>query len=467
MSIDFSKLTQYDVGRLSKEELDEAKLQLLREKPKYREEVFSSNFVTGHIDEKRSRFAQGNHTPFSVGDDLWEMFDDIDDDATIYVLNGELLDNPHKRGIITRYDIRLHSDNTAKNDKAIKIYYRGDRSKVFILPKGIYGVGDMATEKIKSKGILNPPYNAKKGKTCNTITIYPDHIIDAWKKFDEISALIPARWFQCETKFNDSGEDFCQWMIHESGWKKAIYYPNTDLCPNAQVEGGFVAVYLVKGYKGPVQFKIKGDVEFIERDFKSIGCIFRYKEWENITLKVLKKIKEFEMPVCSLLYRRNGCIGTSDLMIKNKKSSKNDIVCQVSEKWLKKHQTKCGWINKNDIDLDSCGYGCWKVIKPLADGKSCNPVNGFRVCPPDQVATGSYIRFDFGSKSSCSDFIRFMEFDLNKFLAGIRKATQSITSASFEYIPQMWRKFASSEEYNKFFDLSDADIEVISQFNRQ
>ena len=291
--------------------------------------------------------------------------------------------------------------------------------------------------------IGNPPYNAERGLSNNTTSIYPAFVENSYKISDKVIMITPSRWFGAT-----SSKKHREKMINEYGLKKIKHFDNPNIFEGADIKGGVSFFLIEKNYKGDVEFTFNDRTE--KRDLKSKSSVFLYN-YDNI----LEKVNKNKSSSFKSIFKRNGHIQTNDSRI-HSENLKESIICLASRDRILK-------INLDTFSHEQTFLNSHKVVTPLAQGTGYNKIEKFIYLEPGKVANSSYVLFNFNSKDECDGFINLLKLDLIQFLIAIRKTTQSLTSNCFD-IPKLdLSKNWTNEDLYNHFNLDEYDRNIIKE----
>jgi len=286
--------------------------------------------------------------------------------------------------------------------------------------------------------IANPPYNAEKGDTNNTDSIYPEFVDKSYQISDKMLMVTPSRWFISDTMVEHRKN-----MINKYGLKMINHNSDNLYFKNADIKGGISYFLTEKGYTGDVDFT--SDKIYSKRNLKLNDIITL-----NDNSSIIEKIKLRCEKNYSSFFRRNGHINTNDYRLETIKNEKS-VECMAS-------RNRTLFINKGSFDENSTFLNYHKVYTPLAQGRGYNRITKINYLEPGKVCNASYIVFCFGTKEECESFICLLNTDLAQLLISSLKPTQSLTSKCFENIPivPLDKKWTNKDIY-EYFDISSIE----------
>ena len=316
--------------------------------------------------------------------------------------------------------------------------------------------GDMNFDVI----IGNPPYHlSDSGDSTGSSPIYQTFVEQAIALEPKyVCMVIPSRWFaggKGLDKFRDR-------MLNDDRISHLRDFPITaDVFPGLKVIGGVCYFLWDRDHKGTCEIKTSmknvEDVSF--RQLNQFDIFVRFNKGVSILEKVLRiskthnfsMMKEFvstQKPFGLRTYEKPSGTGTVNLfafrsqgLVEAEKITKNK---ELVPKWKV---------------LLSMGYGEGGETREYPRMITGKPI----IAPPPSACTETYIVISsFDEEVHARNLASYLRTKFARFLIGLRKNTQHITSDRFAFLPfvSMEKPWLDNDLFN-FFELSDEEIEFI------
>lgn len=307
--------------------------------------------------------------------------------------------------------------------------------------------------------IGNPPYQMSDGGYgISAIPIY-DKFIQQAKKLNPryLSMIVPARWFAGGKGL----ESFRNEMLHDKSIRRIDDFPEASDCFNGvQIKGGVCYFLWDRDNEGDctvVTHRGNSSGKPCTRPLLEKGCdtFIRYNEAVDVLHKVMKyKEKSMESLVSS---RQPFGLPTTFHGEKTKGSS--DIKIYENE--------GISYANKSLISKNNYVIERYKVFIPRAGSGSDafpHPILGKPfIGEPNSACSETYIFIGpFASKEECQNVISYISTRFFRFLAMLKKVTQSTTRSIYTLVPQQdFSKPWTDEELYAKYNLTDKEIGFI------
>lgn len=307
--------------------------------------------------------------------------------------------------------------------------------------------------------IGNPPYQLSDGGFGISATpIYDKFILQAKKmKPRYLCMIVPARWY-AGGKGLDSFRDE---MLHDDSIRQIDDFPEAADCfSGVQIKGGVCYFLWDRDHKGQCRVVTHRGAETgvaFERPLLEPGCdtFIRYNEAIGILHKVMAHKEESMETIVS----SRQPFGLPTTFHGNKKCQPGLIKVYENEGVS---YTDPKRITKNADDVDK-----WKVFIPRAGSGSDSfphPILGQPFAgEPGSVSSETYIYIGpFSNQQECKNAITYIRTRFMRFLAMLKKVTQSTTKSVYTLVPmQDFSKPWTDEELFEKYGLTDEETSFI------
>lgn len=312
--------------------------------------------------------------------------------------------------------------------------------------------------------IGNPPYQLSDGGYgISAMPIYDRFITQAKKlKPRYLSMIVPARWFAGGKGLDGFRSD----MLHDNSLRQIHDYPEASDCfSGVQIKGGVCYFLWCRDDKGDCTVVThRGNNVGLPmcRPLLENGCdsFIRYNEAIGILHKVMP-MKERSME--SLVSSRQP-FGLSTTYHGHRERNADDIKIYENE--------GVSYASKNDITKNASMVDRWKVFIPRAGSGSDafpHPILGRPfVGEPHSACSETYIFIGpFESEEMCNNAISYISTRFFRFLAMLKKVTQSTTRSIYTLVPQqdLSRPWTDEDLYKKY-GVTEEEIEFIESMIR-
>ncbi|MDO4549133.1 MAG: Eco57I restriction-modification methylase domain-containing protein [Clostridia bacterium] len=277
-----------------------------------------------------------------------------------------------------------------------------------------------------------------------------------------MSMIVPARWYAGGKGL----DDFRSRMLHDNSIREIHDYPEASDCfSGVQIKGGVCYFLWNRDDKGncTVVTHRGNDIGTpMSRPLLEKGCDFfiRYNE----AIGILHKIFPFgERSIESLVSSRQP-FGLSTTYHGHRQKVQGDVKIYENE--------GVSYASRSDITKNLSVIDKWKVFIPRAGSGSDafpHPILGKPLIgEPNSACSETYIFIGpFESREMCINTISYIATRFFRFLAMLKKVTQSTTKSIYTLVPQqdLTRPWTDSDLYSKY-DISDDEISFIESMIR-
>ena len=303
-----------------------------------------------------------------------------------------------------------------------------------------------------------PPYHLQDSEgNVGASPIYPLFVDKVKKIAPRFAALIiPARWFA-----GGKGLDnFRSEMLNDPCIAKLIDYPITgDIFPGLKVIGGICFFLRDLEHVGPCQVEthMNQTLSTSLRQLNEFDTFIRFNEALPIVRKILSKSPQTLENLVSQQKPFGLRTNYPDSKIGDLKVYKRNGITTANSMEIK--------VNAGLIDR-------WKVITPMGYGEG-GETKGYPrhiigrpiIGEPGSICTETYIVVgSFEERSSAENLAKFLRTKLVRFLIGMRKNTQHVSSDRFKFVPNLDMKITWDEKkLEAYFDITENESNFIAQ----
>ena len=330
----------------------------------------------------------------------------------------------------------------------------------------------------------NPPYQLIKASDNNTTNsafasaVYPC-FIDIAKKLNPsyISMITPSRWM---TKSGQGvSDDWVEQMLDSNKFIIIHDYPSAADCfSGVEIKGGVNYFLFSPSYQGKCEYYVHNNggitqktgylnslgAGIVVRDLNAVGIVNRIIAVEGDYIHS-NSFSDLVSP--QHFFDKDGALSTN---WKGYSKEKDDV--HYIKYYLNKNLESSGyaWVKKSDIPKNLQTVGMNKVYLPKAGGSGNDPIvlghpflgEADSVCSQTYILIGYIPQKHQFTKEQCENIISYISTRFVRYLISIKKKTQDVTSASFQFVPvQDWSKPWTDSELYKKYNLSQSEIEHI------
>jgi site-specific DNA-methyltransferase (adenine-specific) len=290
--------------------------------------------------------------------------------------------------------------------------------------------------------VTNPPYQLKTGGYgAQAKPIYHLFVEQAKKMAQHVIMIIPSRWFAGGMGL----QDFRKNMLNDEQIRTLVDIPNAGECfPGVEIKGGVCYFLWSKGTKGECEVitKTANTENKLKRKLNAYETFVRF----NQAIPILEKIKnKGEKSVETLVLP----INYFNLPTNHKMGRSGDIKLYG--------QKETGLINLKDLPKGEEITKKWKVLLAKAgegSGEYPNRILGKPLlAEPNSACTMTYIvAGNFNTKTEAENFIKYIKTRFFRFLVALKKNTQDVNQAKFEFVPllPMTEEWTDEKLYKRY-----------------
>jgi site-specific DNA-methyltransferase (adenine-specific) len=312
--------------------------------------------------------------------------------------------------------------------------------------------------------IGNPPYQLSDGGYgISAMPIYDKFITQAKKlKPRYLSMIVPARWFAGGKGL----DEFRREMLHDDRIRVIHDFPEAiDCFPGVQIKGGVCFFLWERDNRGDCAvITHRGDSvnEPVSRKLLEDGCSTFIRH--NEAIEILRKVKCFDEPSMEAYVSSRQPFGLSTTFHGNKVKKHNYIKIFENEGvsfTIRDAITKnIDMIDKYKVFIPRAGSGSDAFPHPIL-GKPFVGTIG-TACSETYIFIGPY-----SSRVECENVISYITTRLFRFLAMLKRSTQSTTRSIYTFVPvQDFSKSWTDEELYMKYDINEEEIAFIESMIR-
>lgn len=308
--------------------------------------------------------------------------------------------------------------------------------------------------------IGNPPYQLSDGGFGISASPIYDKFITNAKKLNPryLTMIVPARWYAGGKGLDDFRDE----MLHDTSIREIHDFPEANDCfSGVQIKGGVCYFLWDRDNKGDCKVVTHRGDKISDPMFRGLlekGCdsFIRYNE----AIGILNKVKRWQEPTMETIVSSRQPFGLpttyhgdKQSALKNIKVYENRGISYCSEDEITKNKDM---IPEYKVFISRAGSGSDSFPHPILG----RPFVG----EPYSVSSETYIFIGaFDSEQVCLNVISYIQTRFFRFLAMLRKVTQSTTRSVYTLIPQQnFSESWSDDKLYKKYGLSNDEIAFIA-----
>ncbi len=316
----------------------------------------------------------------------------------------------------------------------------------------------------------NPPYQENIGSQSNqslSKQLYPSFMMLAVNMQPEyLSMITPSRWFtgNAQDRSFVALRDFMRNNNHISDIVN--YLNSSDVFREVNVPGG-VNYFLYKNdYSGNISFKeiSKNNTTVVNRPLFEQGLDIVLPM--NSMISILRKVNNVNFKSMEAIVTGRNPFGVPatdsvlNIVISDNKNSKHDTHILCAYEQIK-------FISNTEITRNKTLSKHWKVFTSkmnggagtLLDEKKVAILGKTFVMGPDSICSNAMLAVgDFVNQYEAKNLERYMKTKFFRFMLGIKKIAQVLTSNIYQYVPQQNFTNNSDIDWNKSIENIDLQL---------
>ena len=330
----------------------------------------------------------------------------------------------------------------------------------------------------------NPPYQENIGSQSNkslSKQLYPSFIMLAINmKPEYLSMITPSRWFTGNAQ-DKSFVALRAFMRNNNHISDIVSYLNSsDVFRGVSVPGGVNFFLYKNNYSGNISFKeiSKNSTTIVKRPLFENGLDIVLPM--NNMINILHKVNNGNFKSMDTIVTGRNPFGVpaTDSVLNNvlsdTKNSKYDTIILCAYEQIK-------YISNTEITRNKPLSKHWKVFTSKMNGGAGNLLDEKKVAilgktfvmGPDSICSNAMLSVgDFDNKYEAINLEKYMKTKFFRFMLGIKKIAQVLTSNIYQYVPQQnfannsdieWNKCSEEIDYQlyKKYMLTKEEIEII------
>lgn len=316
----------------------------------------------------------------------------------------------------------------------------------------------------------NPPYQENIGGKSNkslSKQLYPSFMMFTINlQPDYLSLITPSRWFTGNAQ-DRSFVSLREFMRNNNHITDIVNYLSSgDVFKDVSVPGGVNFFLYKKGYSGNISFReiSKNNSTVVKRPLFENGLDIILPM--NSMISILRKVNNNNFKSMEEIVTGRNPFGLpatdSDLEIvmSNSKNANYDTKILCAYEQIK-------FISKNEITRNKELAKHWKVFTSkmnggagnLQDEKSVAILGRTFVMGPDTICSNAILAIgDFKNKYEAENLQKYMKTKFFRFMLGIKKIAQVLTSNIYQYVPQQDFSNKSDIDWNKSIENIDQQL---------
>jgi site-specific DNA-methyltransferase (adenine-specific) len=308
--------------------------------------------------------------------------------------------------------------------------------------------------------IGNPPYHlSDSGDSTGSSPIYQTFVQQAMKLEPKyLCMVIPSRWFaggKGLDKFRDK-------MLHDKRISHICDYPITaDVFPGLKVIGGVCYFLWDRDHQGKCEIKtnMKNVEDIASRDLDQFDIFVRFNKGVSILEKVLRISEKHKFQMIKETVSAQKPFGLRTYEKPSGRGGVNLFANRAQGLIEEEKITRNNHLIKKWKVLLSMGYGEGGETREYPRMITGKPI----VAPPPSACTETYIVISaYDDEKSAKNLASYLRTKFARFLIGLRKNTQHITSDRFAFLPSIpMTKTWSDEALFHFFEITQEEQDFI------
>lgn len=286
--------------------------------------------------------------------------------------------------------------------------------------------------------LSNYPFTTNgKGKT----TIYPTFTKRDYDRLEEggmLFAIFPRAWFTSQDSKSNGGAAFRKWLYaHGLKYVKAL-----PVRAFANVKTRTCYIQIIKGYTGSVTICNDLGDEYELESTDNNPCIFVDKIMSDIMHKVSSSTKErFKLKsFYKNLVESDKIVDVVDLVT----GPVGDRYCKITK----------GNMLSEDSDT-------WRIVHAYRAGRDRSTTQFMGLLRPGVQNKKGYVQQVCSSEEEAKNLLSLLNTKVISYVFDNSGTSNSLDTPQFAQVPKLGDRLWTDESANKFFNLTDEEIEVV------
>lgn len=372
------------------------------------------------------------------------------------------------------YDLlKIKKGNEIDYEEIKTIFMQEKQFSKITMQDKVQSGGDINMEKFAAI-VGNPPYQENIGGALNkslSKQLYPSFMMLAVEMNPEYAALItPSRWFSGNAQ-DRSFVKLREYIKNKNRIKNIVNYLNSgEAFDDVSISGGVNYFLYKKDYRGNVNFKeiSNNKEESVSRPLFEEGLDIIIPI--NKMISIIRKVKNSKFISLESIVTGRNPFGIpangrdlSNIIENNADSNNLQILCAYEE---------VKYINKKHITRNLDLVNGWKVFTSkmnggagtLLDGKPVSILGRTHVMGPKSICSNTLLAVgSFEQKDDAIRLNKYMHTKFFRFMLGIKKISQVLTSNIYTFVPL--QNFTAESDIDWSRDIPEIDKQLYTKYS--